>query len=158
MKPRNLGISRAAHALAAFALAGAVSAAALSMAARAAEDDAFVCMEESQEKCDYENKNMELFIKARDAFDRGREAGDLKEARDTAMELIQRGDAKHGKGLMIYILLQLGQGTHKNLVEAYRWVAADIAAGVTYPRIKLERTLEQIAARMTPEQLAEAKK
>lgn len=154
MKPTRPALHRTAWALAA-ALALAI---ALPMGAQAAEDDAFVCMEESQEKCDYENKNMELFIKARDAFDRGREVGDLKEARDTAMELINRGDAKHGKGLMIYILLQLSQGTHKNLVEAYRWVASDIAAGMTYPRIKLERTLEQITARMTPEQLAEAKK
>ena len=43
----------------------------LSAGAVHAEGDAFVCMEESQEKCDYENQNMELFIKAREAFDRG---------------------------------------------------------------------------------------
>ena len=59
---------------------------------------------------------------------------------------------------MKFIYLQLGQGAHKNLVEAYRWVAADIAAGVTYPRLDLERVLAQVAARMTPEQLAEAKR
>lgn len=142
---------------AALTLAGALSATVWPTRALA-EDDAFVCMEESQEKCDYENKNMELFIKARDAFDRGREIGDLTEAHHTAKELIDRGDAKHGKGLMIYILLQFGQGTHKNLVEAYRWVASDIAAGVTYPRVNLNGVLEKLAARMTPEQLAEAKK
>ena len=154
MKPTNSAIRRRAGA---FALAGALACGAWFGVAVAA-DDAFVCMEESQEKCDYENKNMELFIKARDAFDRGREVGDLKEARDTAMELINRGDAKHGKGLMIYIYVQVGLGVHKNLVEAYRWVASDIAAGTTYPRVNLNGVLEKLTARMTPEQLAEAKK
>lgn len=122
-----------------------------------AEEDAFVCMEESKEKCDYENRNMELFIKGRDAFDRGRESGDLREAHDYAAELMVRKDIRHGSGLMKFIYLQFAQGTHKNLVEAYRWVAADIAAGVTYKRLDLQRVLDQIAARMTPEQLAEAK-
>ena len=34
--------------------------------AKAAED-AFVCMEETQEKCDYQNRNLELFMQGRDA-------------------------------------------------------------------------------------------
>jgi hypothetical protein len=123
-----------------------------------AADDAFVCMEESQEKCDYENKNMELFIKGRDAFDRGREIGDLSEAHEYAAELIARNDLRHGKALMKFIYLQFGQGVHKDLVQAYRWVAADLAAGITYSRLPLERVLEQLAARMTPEQLDQAKK
>ena len=122
-----------------------------------AEGDAFVCMEESQEKCDYENKNMELFIKGRDAFDRGREIGDLSEAHAYAAELIERKDVRHGQALMKFIYVQVGQGVHKNLVEGYRWVASDIAAGTTYKRLDLQRILDQLAARMTPEQLAEAK-
>jgi hypothetical protein len=120
-------------------------------------EDAFVCMEESQEICDYENRNMELFIKGRDAFDQGRETGDFREAQGYAAELMARKDMKHGKGLMKYIYLQLGQGAHRDLVEAYRWVAADIAAGVTYPRLDLDALLKKIAARMTPEQLQEAR-
>lgn len=141
-------------ALLAAALAVAVHTAA--PAVRAAED-AFVCMEESQEKCDYENRNMALFIQGRDAFDRGRESGDLREAHDIAAELLARKDFRHGKALMKYIYLQFGQGVHKDLVQAYRWVAADAAAGVTYPRLDLGRVLDQMAARMTPEQLAEAR-
>jgi hypothetical protein len=122
-----------------------------------AEGDAFVCMEESQEKCDYENKNMELFIKGREAFDRGREIGDLSEAHGYASALIERQDLKHGQMLMKFIYVQAGLGVHKNLAEAYRWVAADIAAGATYKRLDLQRVLDQIAARMTPEQLNEAR-
>jgi hypothetical protein len=121
-------------------------------------EDAFVCMDESQERCDYENRNMELFIKGRDAFDQGRDSGDLSEARSYAAELMARNDMRHGKGLMKYVYLQFAQGTHRNLVEAHRWVAADIVAGVTYPRMDLERLLRQIEGRMTPDQLQEARK
>jgi hypothetical protein len=123
-----------------------------------AADDAFVCMEETQEKCDYENKNMQLFIQGRDAFDRGRESGDLGEARNIARQLIERGDEEHGGALMKFVYVQAIQGVHKNLVEAYRWVAADIAAKAKYKRLNLEWALGQISAKMTPEQLAEAKK
>ena len=123
-----------------------------------AEEGAFVCMEETQEKCDSENRNMALFIQGRDAYERGRETGDLGEARKYAMELIERKDARHGKALMKYIYMQVAQGTHKDSVEAYRWVAADIAAGESYARLNLDRVLEQLAAKMTPEQLAEARK
>ena len=124
----------------------------------AAEDDAFVCMEETQEKCDYENKNLDLFIKGRDAYERGRETGDLSEARSLALQLIERKDTRHGKALMKFIYVQVGQGVHRNFVEAYRWVQADIAAGVTYQRLNLERVRDSLAEKMTPEQLAEARK
>lgn len=123
-----------------------------------AAGDAFVCMEQTQEKCDYENKNIDLFIKGRDAFEHGREIGDLSEARNFALELLERKDTKHGKALMKFIYLQVGQGVHKNFVEAYRWVQADIDAGVTYPRLNLERVRDSLAEKMTQEQLAEAKK
>ncbi len=124
---------------------------------RAEEGDAFVCMEESQEKCDYENKNLELYIKGTDAFDRGRAIGDLTEARAYAAELIARKDLRHGKALMKHVYMQFGQGVHQDMVQAYRWVAADAAAGVEYKRLNLQWVLGQMEKRMTPEQLAQAK-
>jgi hypothetical protein len=123
-----------------------------------AADDAFICMEASQEKCDYENENMDLFIRGRDAFDRGRESGDLTEARDYASKLIERKDLEHGQALMKFIYLQVAQGVHKDFVEAYRWVAADVAAGIKYKRLDLQWVLNKLSAKMTPEQLAEARK
>ena len=132
--------------------------AALSSAPVLAEQEAFVCMEETQEKCDRENRNIQLFVKGRDAYDRGRETGDLGEARKLALELIERKDTRHGNALMKYIYMQVAQGVHKDLVEAYRWVAADIAADARYERLNLARVLEQLAAKMTSEQLAEARK
>ena len=130
----------------------------LAIPSLAAEDDAFVCMDESQEKCDRENQNIDLFIKGRDAFDRGRESGDLSEARRYAAELMARQDFKHGKALMKFVYVQASMGVHKNLVEAYRWVAEDLAAGTKYQRLDLQWVLEKLAARMTPEQLSEARK
>lgn len=120
--------------------------------------DAFVCMEETQQKCDEKNQNLATYIKAHDAFDRGREAGDLSEARALALKLIENNDARHGKTLMKYIYMQVGMGTHKNYVEAYRWLNADLAAGTKYSRMDLERTRDRLAKLMTPEQIAEANK
>lgn len=156
MTPSTMRITRRAR----LTLLAAALAAAGSLVAPASlgAEDAFVCMEETQEKCDYENRNMELFIQGRDAFDRGREIGDFTEAHDIAAELMARKDLKHGKALMKYIYLQFAQGAHKDLVQAHRWVAADLAAGVTYPRLDLRWVLDRMAGRMTPEQLAEAKR
>ena len=122
-----------------------------------AAEDAFVCMEETQEKCDRENRNMALFIEGRDAFDRGREIGDLTEARRIARELIDRQDAQHGKALMKFIYVQVSLGVHKDLVEAYRWIDADLAAGQSYKRLDLKWVQEKLAEKMTPEQLAEVR-
>ncbi len=123
-----------------------------------AAGDAFVCMEEKQETCDQKNQNLALYIKAHDAFDRGREAGDLSEARSLALKLIANDDARHGKTLLKYIYMQVGMGTHKNYVEAYRWINADLASGTKYSRLDLERTRDRLAKLMTPEQIAEANK
>ena len=88
-----------------------------------AEGDAFVCMEESQE-CDYENKNMELYSRVRMPRPGPRDRRSDRSAR------VRRGAHRPqrpaaGKALMKHIYLQLGQGVHKDLVQAYRWVAAD---------------------------------
>lgn len=50
------------------------------------------------------------------------------------------------------------QGVHKDYVEAYRWVAADMAAGVTYARLPLERVLASLKEKMSARQLADAMK
>ncbi len=138
--------------------AAAVAVGVFATAPAAAEDDAFVCMEETQEKCDDENRNIGLFIQGRDAFDRGREIGDLGEARRIARELVDRKDARHGKALMKFVYVQVSLGVHKNFVEAYRWIEEDIAAGESYKRLDLAWVRDKLAARMTPEQLAEARK
>jgi len=149
-------MTAAGYALAIALLTGV--AAGLCAAPASAAEDAFVCMEETQEKCDYENRNMELFIQGREALEIGRETGDLGEAHRIARELIDRKDEKHGKALMKFVYVQVSLGVHKNFVEAYRWVDADIAAGASYRRLDLNWVRDKLAAKMSPEQLAEARR
>lgn len=153
MSSPRMAAARCALALALFA--GFVGGA---RAADEAVQDAFVCMEETQETCDRENRNMELFIQGRDALERGRETGDLGEARRIALELMERKDMRHGKALMKFIYVQVSLGVHRNFVEAYRWIEAEVAAGQTYQRLDLRWVQGKLAERMTAEQLAEAKR
>lgn len=139
-------------------IAVALLASAIACGPAVAADGAFVCMEETQQKCDEKNQNLDTYIKAHDAFDRGRESGDLSEARALALKLIANNDARHGKTLLKYIYMQIGMGTHRNYVEAYRWINADLASGTKYNRLDLERTRDRLAKLMTPEQIAEANK
>lgn len=125
--------------------------------ARAQEEDAFKCMAEDEKECAFENESMALFIKGRDAYDKGRETGDLSEARKIAQELVQRKN-KYGKRMMKMIYMQLGTGSHKNYVQAYRWVQDAIANDEKYARLDLNRILNQLSEKMTPEQLTEAQK
>lgn len=123
----------------------------------AEEEDAFKCMSEDEKECAFENESMALFIKGRDAYDTGRVTGDLSEARKIAKELVQRKN-KYGKRMMKMIYMQLATGTHKNFVEAHRWVQEGIVNEEKYARLDLNRVLEQLSVKMTPEQLAEAQK
>lgn len=125
--------------------------------ARAEDEEAFKCISEDEKECAFENESMALFIKGRDAYDKGRETGDLSESRKIAQELVQRKN-KYGKRMMKMIYMQLATGTHKNYVQAYRWVQDAIANDEKYSRLDLNRILNQLSEKMTPEQLAEAQK
>ncbi|MCE2859442.1 MAG: hypothetical protein ACK5AJ_04455 [bacterium] len=125
--------------------------------ARAEDEDSFKCISEDEKECAFENESMALFIKGRDAYDKGRETGDLSQARTIAQELVQRKN-KYGKRMMKMIYMQLATGTHKNFVEAYRWLQEGIAKDEKYSRLDLNRVIDQLSAKMTPEQLAEAQK
>lgn len=138
-------------------ISGMLLSAALSHAPVHAEEDAFKCMVEDEKECAQENENMHLFIQGREAYDKGRETGDLSEARKIAKELVQRKN-KYGKRMLKMIYMQLANGTHKNYVEAYRWIDEAIANDEKYARLDLNRVLNQLSEKMTPAQLAEAQK
>ncbi len=122
----------------------------------AAADDAFKCMEETQEKCDFENESIALFIRGRDAFDRGMETGDLSETRVIGQQLAARKN-KYGNRLLKMVYVQVGMGKHKNFVQGHRWLADEINSGHGFARLDLEKTMAKLEALMTPEQLAEAR-
>lgn len=124
--------------------------------APAQAEDSFKCLSGNEEECAYENASLDLFIKARDAFDSGRESGDMTEALTLSKQLVARKN-KNGKRMMKMIYLRLGLGEHKNPVEAYRWVQQAIDNGEEYARLDLTKTRDAIAQTMTPEQLAQAR-
>jgi len=122
-----------------------------------AEEDAFVCMSGDEAECAFENESLSLFIRCQEAYNKGRETGDLTEARSLARQLLDRKN-KYGKRMMRFIYVALSQGSHKNLVEAYRWLDEALANGEQYQRTDIERLRNTLAAKMTEQQLAEARK
>lgn len=138
-------------------ISGLVLSAAMTHIPVRAEEDAFKCMSDDEKVCAYENESLSLFIKGMDAYDMGRETGNLNEARRIAKELVQRKN-KYGKRMMKQIYVQLALGTHKNYVEAYQWLQQAIVKEEKYPRLDINRLLDQLSEKMTPEQIAEGKK
>jgi len=137
-------------------LAAAALAALLASSSGAWAEDAFKCMEETQEKCDFENENLRLFIEGRDAFERGMETGDFTETRVIGQKLAERKN-KYGNRLLKMVYVQVGFGKHKDFVQAYRWLDEEMKAGHGFARLDLEKTMAKLTALMTPEQLAQAR-
>ena len=134
-------------------LATAAFAALLLSSSGAWAEDAFKCMEETQEKCDFENENMRLFIQGRDAFDRAMETGDFTETRAIGQQLAARKN-KYGNRLLKMVYVQVGFGKHKDFVQAWRWLDEEMKAGHGFARLDLEKTVAKLEALMSPEQLA----
>lgn len=137
-------------------LAAAALLALLTIGSGAQAEDAFKCMEETQEKCDFENANMAAFIRGREAFDRAMETGDFTETREIGQWLAARKN-KYGNRLLKMVYVQIGFGKHKDYVQAYRWLDEEIKSGHGFARLDLEKTMAKLAALMTPEQLAAAR-
>jgi hypothetical protein len=116
-----------------------------------AED--FVCPLEDEKECSFENENLSLFIKGRDAYDHGREVGDLSEARDIGYQLAARKN-KNGRVLLKMIYMEIRMGGHKNYVQAYDWVQEAMQRNESYARLDFQTVLDSLKKRMTPEQLS----
>ncbi len=111
-----------------------------------ASDDEAVCKAEKDER-------MAMYGAGRNAYENARTTGNFTEAYSIARKLASSGD-KNGDRLYKMVNMQLGWGAHKDLVQAYVWLSEGVADGVDY--IPLWR--DKLAAKMSPEQLAEAKK
>lgn len=94
-----------------------------------------------------------MYMIGREAYDAARESGDYSEAYVWASKARAAGFLG-GRMLFKMIHLQAGQGEHQDLVEAHAWISSAIAEGEDY-LVPWKRRLE---ARMTPEQLAEARR
>ena len=116
-------------------------------------EESFVCPLENEKECAFENENLSLFIKGRDAYDRGREIGDLSEAREIGYQLAARKN-KNGRVLLKMIYMEIRMGGHKNYVQAYDWVEEAMQRNESYARLDFQTVLDSLKKRMTPEQLA----
>jgi hypothetical protein len=122
----------------------------------ASAEEAFICPTENEKECAFENESMSLFIKGRDAYDHGREIGDLTEARIIGTQLAQRKN-KNGKRLLKMIYMSIRMGGHKNNVEAYQWVEESITKKEEYARLDMNELLETLFQKMTPDEQAKVK-
>jgi hypothetical protein len=96
--------------------------------------------------------SLAIYRLGRIAYDESRESGDYSEPLRIGRELVAQND-RNGERLLKMTHLQLSWGNHKDYVQAYVWMVEDQQAGIDY----LDNLIGNLAARMTPEQLAEAK-
>lgn len=96
--------------------------------------------------------NLAIYLQGRDAYDAGRDNGDFSKALTIARELDKKKD-KNGERLLKMVHLQLSWGGHKDLPQAYGWLNEDLNAGKDY----VAPLINQLAKKMTPEQLKQAK-
>ena len=143
MKLKLTGLAVSLALYAAFAMGGIRFASA--EPACASEDEA-VCKAENDER-------VTMYGAGRNAYENARTTGNFTEAYTIARKLASSGD-KNGDRLYKMVNMQLGWGAHKDLVQAYVWLSEGVADGVDY--VPLWR--DKLAEKMTPEQLAEAKK
>lgn len=94
-----------------------------------------------------------MYAVGRNAYEAARSSGDFSEALDWARKLNAMGE-KNGERLLKMVYLQLGWGAHRDYVQAYVWLSEGIVGGEDY-LVKWRKTL---AEKMTPEQIAAAKK
>ncbi len=94
---------------------------------------------------------MAMYVMGRRAFADGRESGDLTEALQWALKAAEKG-YRSGNMLLKMVYLQMGEGTHRDFVQAYVWLSEAIDKGDDY----LLAWRKRLAGKMTPEQLAQA--
>lgn len=102
--------------------------------------------------CKAENGDaMAMYMVGREAYQAGRESGDLGEAFVWAQKARDAG-YRGGRMLLKMVYVQMGEGTHHDYVEAHRWLSEAIAAGEDY----LEPWRRRLEKKMTADQLAAA--
>lgn len=112
------------------------------------------CTSQDEATCKAEkDERVAQYVKGRNAYENARTAGDFSEAYALSRNLALQGD-KNGERLLKMVYMQLGWGAHRDYVQAYGWLSEGIADGEKY----LMTWREKLIAKMTPDQLATAKK
>lgn len=111
-----------------------------------ASPDEAVCKADKDER-------VALYGKGRESYEKARTTGDFTEAYTIARQLVIKND-KNGERLVKMVYMQLGWGKHNDYVQAYGWLNDGFLDGEKY----LITWRDKLAEKMTPEQLAQAKK
>ena len=98
-----------------------------------------------------EGDPLAMYMIAREAYAAGRESGDLSEAFDWAQRS-RDGGYRGGRMLLKMVYVQMGEGTHSDFVQAWRWLSEAIEAGDDY----LEPWRQRLEKKMTDEEIATA--
>jgi len=93
-----------------------------------------------------------MYRLGRTEYEKAREDGDFTEALQMGRKLAATGD-KNGERLLKMVHLQLSWGHNKDYVQAYVWMVEDRNSGIDY----LDKLINNLSEKMTPQQLAEAK-
>ena len=136
-----------------FALCSVLAVATLTNVTRSAAAET-ACMSDDEAVCKAEkDERMAIYTQGRNAYDNARMSGDFTEAFSLSRKLASTGD-KNGERLLKMVYIQLGSGAHRDTVQAYVWISEGIADGIDYAALWRKKLTEK----MTPEQLAQAKK
>ena len=103
-------------------------------------------------RCKAENGDpMAMYMVGREAYAAGRENGDLSDALAWARRARDAG-YRGGRMLLKMVYVQMGEGTHRDHVQAHGWLTDAIEAGEDY----LEPWLGRLEAKMTGGELERA--
>lgn len=98
---------------------------------------------------------MAMYVMGRRAYDAGRVSGDLTAALAWGQKVIKV--RRHtGNMLLKMVYLQLGEGVHRDYVQAHIWLREAIDSNEA--NLYLVPWLERLEARMEPEQIERAKR
>ncbi len=112
------------------------------------------CASSDEAACKAEkDERMAIYGAGRNAYEKARTSGDFTEAYTLSRKLALTGD-KNGERLLKMVYMQLGWGAHKDLIQAYGWLSEGVDDGIDY----LPVWRDKLAEKLSPEQLAEAKK
>ena len=104
-----------------------------------------------------EGDTMAMYVMGRREYTIARKTGDMTKALNWTLKVLENKDsALVASRLLKMIYIQLGEGVHKDYVQAYIWLQEGINKGDNY--VYLIRWQERLTYYMTEQQINDARK
>ena len=104
-----------------------------------------------------EGDTMAMYVMGRREYTIARSSGDMTKALEWTLKVLTHKDKERvANRLLKMIYIQLGEGVHKDYVQAYIWLQEGINKGEDY--IYLIRWQERLTYYMTEQQINDARK